>query len=80
MEDDFAGQANSAKVSQEQASKMALDRVPGASQSNLTIHFEMDDGRAMYEGKIVYNEREYEFEIDANTGEIVGWEEESIYD
>ena len=80
VEDDFAGQANSAKVSQEQASKMALDRVPGASQSNLTIHFEMDDGRAMYEGKIVYNEREYEFEIDANTGEIVGWEEESIYD
>ena len=34
----------------------------------------------MYEGKIVYNEREYEFDIDANTGEIVSWEEESIYD
>ena len=48
VEDDFAGQANSAKVSQEQASKTALDRVPGALQSNLTIHFEMDDGRAMY--------------------------------
>ena len=74
VEDDFAGQANSAKVSQEQASKTALDRVPGALQSNLTIHFEMDDGRAMYEGKIVYNEREYEFEIDATAGEFIKWE------
>ncbi len=80
VEDDFAGQASSAKVSQEQAAKTALERVPGASQSNMSIHFEMDDGRAMYEGKIVYNEREYEFDIDANTGEIVSWEEESIYD
>lgn len=80
VEDDFAGQASSAKVSQEQAAQTALERVPGASQSQVSLHYEMDDGRAMYEGKIVYNEREYEFEIDANTGEIVSWEEESIYD
>lgn len=80
VEDDFATNANSAKISQEQAAQTALARVSGASMENLTIHYEMDDGRAMYEGKIIYNEKEYEFDIDANTGEIISWEEESIYD
>ena len=28
----------------------------------------------LYEGEIFYNFREYEFEINAVTGEVVGWE------
>ena len=39
-----------------------------------------DDGRLIYEGKIIYNNREYEFEIDAATGAVLDWESESVCD
>ena len=42
--------------------------------------FKMVDGRMTYEGKIVYNGMEYEFEVDAHSGTITDWDSESIYD
>lgn len=33
-----------------------------------------------YEGKIIYGDMEYEFTIDANTGEILEWDMDSVYD
>ena len=35
-----------------------------------------DDGYYRYEGDIIYQQREYDFEIDANTGNILEWSEE----
>lgn len=35
-----------------------------------------DDGYYKYEGDIIYNQKEYEFEIDANTGTFLEWSEE----
>ena len=35
-----------------------------------------DDGRAKYEGIIIYSGTKYEFEIDAETGDIIEWETE----
>lgn len=64
----------------EQAQKLALDRVPGADASHLRIKTDMDDGRTIYEGKIVYNNVEYEFEIDAATGTVLEWDSESVFD
>ena len=34
----------------------------------------------VYEGKIIYNALEYEFEISAATGDIIEWDVESVYD
>lgn len=65
-------------LSQDEAAAIALERVSGATTSNLMIYYEIDDGRATYEGKIIYNGREYEFEIDASTGDVLEWEEEAI--
>ena len=63
------------------AKQIALDRVSGAKESDLTkFHLETDDGRQVYEGEIRYNDQEYEFEIDAVSGDVVNWEEDSIYD
>ena len=63
------------------AKQIALDRVSGAKESDLTkFHLETDDGRQVYEGEIRYNDKEYEFEIDAVSGDVVNWEEDSIYD
>ena len=33
-----------------------------------------------YEVEIVYNAMEYDFEIDAYSGNIISWDSESIYD
>lgn len=68
-------------VSESTAKQTALNRVPGASASNIyKFKLDFDDGRWEYEGTIVYNQMEYEFTIDANTGSIVEWDVESIYD
>lgn len=63
-------------VSMEQASQLALDRVPGASAQDLKIELDYDDGYYKYEGDIIYDQKEYEFEIDADTGDFLEWKEE----
>ena len=64
------------QISSEQASKLALDRVPGATEQDLKIELDYDDGYYKYEGDIIYDQKEYEFEIDANTGDCLEWKEE----
>lgn len=67
-------------IGEAKAKEIALKKVNGASESDIIkFKFEVDDGRQEYEGEIIYNEREYDFEIDAVTGDILSWEEESIY-
>lgn len=64
------------QISSEQASKLALDRVPGSTEQDLKIELDYDDGYYKYEGDIIYDQKEYEFEIDANTGDFLEWKEE----
>ena len=44
------------------------------------IKLDRDGGRMEYEVEIVYNAMEYDFEIDAYSGNIISWDSESIYD
>ena len=44
------------------------------------VHKEYDDWRQIYKGEFYFHDMEYEFEVDALTGELVDWEVESIYD
>ena len=69
-------QGNTAAVTQEQAVQTALARVPGATEQNIRIQLDYDDGVQRYEGDIIYNNVEYDFAIDANTGEVIEWSEE----
>lgn len=63
-------------ISLEKAKKLALDRVSGATENNIHIKLDYDDGHYVYEGEILYEQKEYEFEIDANTGTFLEWSEE----
>ncbi len=63
-------------VSLEKAKKMVLDRVKGATENDLKIELDYDDGHYVYEGEIWYEQHEYEFEIDANTGNFLEWSQE----
>ena len=68
---------DAAGITADEAKELALDRVPGAAQENIwEFKPDTDDGRAVYEGKIVYGGMEYEFGIDAGTGEFLEWEQE----
>lgn len=70
-----------ASISADRAKQIALAKVPGASTANIyEFKLDYDDGRLEYEGKIIYNTMEYEFSVDATTGNIIGWDVESIYD
>lgn len=71
-----AVQRNTAAVTQDQAVQTALARVPGATEQNIRIQLDYDDGVQRYEGDIIYNNMEYDFAIDANTGEVIEWSEE----
>lgn len=67
-------------VSEESARQTVLAKVPGATEDNLRMRLERDDGRELYEGTIVYNDMKYDFEVDAYSGAIREWEAESVYD
>lgn len=73
--------ATQSGITDQKAKEIALAKVPGATEADVReFKKERDDGREKYEGKIIYNKTEYEFEIDAASGEIIKWESESIYD
>lgn len=70
------GASANVAVSEADAKKAALDRVPGAAETDLRMELEFDDGYYIYEGDIIYEQKEYEFEIDAQTGSFLKWSEE----
>ena len=59
---------------------IALAKVPGATEKDIRLSLDRDDGRMSYEGKIIYQGMEYDFEIDAYSGAIREWEAESVFD
>lgn len=63
-------------VGSDEAAETALAKVPGASERDIRIELDYDDGRYKYEGNIIYSGTEYEFEIDADSGKILEWSEE----
>lgn len=69
------GTANVA-VSADQARAAALERVPGATEADIRMELDFDDGYYIYEGDIIYQQVEYEFEIDAQSGNFLKWSEE----
>lgn len=79
-EDYTAPSQGQSTVSEQSVRKTVLAKVPGATDENLQIHLERDDGRMSYEGTIIYNEMKYDFEVDAYSGAVREWEAESVYD
>lgn len=70
----------SGTIIREEALKIVLERVEGATEQDVRMELEKDDGYWRYEGDIYYNQREYEFELNAETGEVLEWSEEGIDD
>lgn len=74
-------QTSSGPVSPGQAKNIAVSKVPGATLRNIVkFKKDYDHGFMKYEGKIIFNNMEYEFEIDSSTGNIIEWDVESVWD
>lgn len=73
------GTGSSATVSEATAKQTALARVSGATDKDIyEWRLDYDDGRPEYEGKIIYGGTEYEFTIDAASGNVTEWEAETL--
>lgn len=65
----------------DKAKEIALSKVSGATAENIVkAAQDMDDGRMEYDIEIIYDNMEYEFEINASTGDIIDFSQESVYD
>ena len=74
------GIATEKTISTDEAKQIALAKVPGATASDIReFKSEYDNSKLKYEGKIYYDHKEYEFEIDGANGTILEWDVESIY-
>lgn len=67
------------EISMAHAKELALARVVGANENHISIKKDYDDGRIEYEGRIIYDGYEYEFEIDGHTGIFLEWEMKLLY-
>lgn len=71
--------ASNQTLTAEEAKALALAQVPGAAVSDIQeFKADDDDGRTEYEGKIIYDGMQYEFEIDGYSGAIRSWEVEAV--
>ena len=68
--------ASDGTITEDEAMAIVLERVPGATESDVRMHLERDYGRDNYEGELIYDQVKYEFDIDAATGDVLQWEEE----
>ena len=66
--------SNGSYISREKAQQLAQAKAPGAAL--VKLEFDYDDGRAVYEGELRDGRMEYEFEIDASTGNFIKWEQD----
>lgn len=63
-------------ISTEQAQQIALERVGGGYLTKTELDLDDDDGIKKYEIEIKNGNKEYDVEINADTGEIIKYEED----
>ena len=74
-----SGAAGTTAVDEAKAKEIALAKAPSGA-SVVRCHLDWDDGRYIYEIKMVSGTMEYECDINAATGVITDWDVDSIYD
>ena len=72
---DYVGTANdTAYIGLEKAKEIAIAKAGGGDV--VSIELDVDDGMMVYEGELIYNNVEYDFDINALDGTILKWEED----
>lgn len=72
---DYVGTANdTAYIGLEKAKEIAIAKAGGGDV--VSIELDVDDGVMVYEGELIYNNVEYDFDINALDGTILKWGED----
>ena len=75
LDDDSQNSAPASLIGKDRAKEIALAKAPGAVL--VEIELDEDDGVWKYEGELRKGYQEYEFEIDATTGSVLKWKEDT---
>lgn len=67
-------------IAPDEAKDIALEQVPGATESNVSVLEDYDNGKLYYDVTVVYGDIKYEFEIDSASGAITETDKDSVYD
>ena len=68
------------QITLDEAKKIALDDSK-LNENDVTYtesKIDFDDGKKIYDIEFIYNNQEYNYEIDATTGEIVSYDKDNI--
>lgn len=68
--------SSSVYIGEDAAKAIAAEQVAGASVENVFLSFDYDNGVPAYEGSLIHEDKEYEFEINAIDGSILEWDVE----
>ncbi|MPQ44359.1 PepSY domain-containing protein [Clostridium tarantellae] len=63
-------------ITEEKAKEVMLNKVPNGNITKFS--YDADDNKPKYEGTVVANNLEYEVDVDAQTGEIIAFEQENL--
>ena len=76
------GSTNTSYIGEDRAQQIALNHagLTASQVSYMRCHLDWDDGRAEYKVEFISGVLEYDFEINANTGAIIEYDVDSIYD
>ena len=76
------GPSDSAQISEKKAKSIALGHAGVSEKDTTFLHVgqEYDDGLHTYNVDFLVGTTEYEYEIDANSGVVIEFDAESIYD
>ena len=62
-------------ISEDEVKEIIIKRITGSKKENIIrLKLDDDDGKIIYEGRMVYQNTEYNFKLDALTGDVIRWE------
>lgn len=77
---DFSwGTPEGAGITKEEAQSIIMEKVPGVEEDNIRMKAEVEQGRILYEGEVIYGNSKYEYEMDAQTGELLEWSQGDLF-
>lgn len=77
---DFSwGTPEGAGIEKEDAQKIIMEQVPGTAEDNIRMKAEVEQGRILYEGEVIYGNTKYEYEMDAQTGKLLEWNQGDLF-
>ena len=73
VDEEWLDKLGGSPVSLEEARRIIQSKVPGSDAADIRIWEESGDGRGRFEGELLHEGIQYEFEIDPKTGVVFDW-------